>query len=86
MISSPTCSPASGADYTMENYINDPTTAAKEDIETLILIPVINTPVITEDRAKQASEAKQISRTIKPRVWSYLHTNRSDTKLGGPDE
>ena len=28
------------ANYTMENYINDPTTVAKEDIETLILIPV----------------------------------------------
>ena len=28
------------ADHTMENYINDPTTVAKEDIETLILIPV----------------------------------------------
>jgi len=40
------------ADYTMENYINDPTTVAKEDIETLILIPVIGSPVITEDRTK----------------------------------
>jgi len=30
------------ADYTMENYINDPTTVAKEDIETLILIPVVS--------------------------------------------
>jgi AraC family transcriptional regulator len=30
------------ADYTMENYINDPTTVAKEDIETLILIPVVD--------------------------------------------
>ena len=39
------------ADYTMENYVNDPTTVAKEDIETLILIPVTNTPVSTEDRA-----------------------------------
>ncbi len=28
------------ANHTMENYINDPTTVAKEDIETLILIPV----------------------------------------------
>ncbi len=28
------------ADYTMENYVNDPTTVAKEDIETLILIPL----------------------------------------------
>ena len=32
------------ADHTMENYINDPTTVAKEDIETLILIPVISAP------------------------------------------
>ena len=32
------------ADHTMENYINDPTTVAKEDIETLILIPVDNRP------------------------------------------
>ncbi|MEO1034936.1 MAG: GyrI-like domain-containing protein [Pseudomonadota bacterium] len=30
------------ANHTMENYINDPTTVAKEDIETLILIPVLN--------------------------------------------
>lgn len=30
------------ADYTIENYINDPTTVAREDIETLILIPVVN--------------------------------------------
>ena len=29
------------ADHTMENYINDPTEVAKEDIETLILIPVV---------------------------------------------
>ena len=35
------------ANYTMENYINDPTTVAKEDIETLILIPVIRAPVST---------------------------------------
>ena len=40
------------ADYTMEKYINDPTTVAREDIETLILIPVIGSPVITEDRTK----------------------------------
>ncbi len=39
------------ADYTMENYINDPTTVAKEDIETLILIPVIRAPASAEDRA-----------------------------------
>ena len=32
------------ANYTMENYINDPTTVAKEDIETLILIPVAGSP------------------------------------------
>ncbi len=32
------------ADHTMENYINDPTTVAKEDIETLILIPVKKQP------------------------------------------
>ena len=32
------------ANYTMENYINDPTTVAKEDIETLILIPVVGSP------------------------------------------
>ena len=38
------------ADHTMENYINDPTTVAKEDIETLILIPVIGAPASTEDR------------------------------------
>lgn len=31
------------ADYTMENYINDPTTVAKEYIETLILIPIPGT-------------------------------------------
>lgn len=30
--------------YTRENYINDPTTVAKEDIETLILIPVASQP------------------------------------------
>lgn len=39
------------ADYTMENYINDPTTVAKEDIETLILIPVKSMPVRTEAEA-----------------------------------
>ncbi|MBT8076968.1 MAG: GyrI-like domain-containing protein [Gammaproteobacteria bacterium] len=38
------------ANYTMENYINDPTTVAKEDIETLILIPVVGSPASTEDR------------------------------------
>ena len=32
------------ADHTMENYIVDPTTVAKEDIETLILIPVVASP------------------------------------------
>ena len=37
------------ADYTMENYINDPTTVAKEDIETLILIPVASAPESAED-------------------------------------
>ena len=36
------------ANYTMENYINDPTTVAKEDIETLILIPVNNRPESSE--------------------------------------
>ena len=36
------------ANYTMENYINDPTTVAKEDIETLILIPVTNAPAGAE--------------------------------------
>ena len=35
------------ANHTMENYTNDPTTVAKEDIETLILIPVANAPVST---------------------------------------
>ncbi len=30
------------ADHTMENYINDPTTVAKENIETLIFVPVVN--------------------------------------------
>ena len=40
------------ANYTMENYINDPTTVAKEDIETLILIPVTNTPASTEEKAE----------------------------------
>ena len=39
------------ADYTMENYINDPTTVAKEDIETLILIPVTRKPASAEDGA-----------------------------------
>lgn len=39
------------ANHTMENYINDPTTVAKEDIETLILIPVVNAPVSANDRA-----------------------------------
>lgn len=32
------------ADHTMENYINDPTIVAKEDIETLIRIPVKKRP------------------------------------------
>ena len=36
------------ANHTMENYINDPTTVAKEDIETLILIPVTNAPAGAE--------------------------------------
>ena len=40
------------ADHTMETYINDPTTVAKEDIETLIMIPVVGTPVIAEDGAR----------------------------------
>ena len=39
------------ANHTMENYINDPTTVAKEDIETLILIPVTNTPASNQDSA-----------------------------------
>ena len=39
------------ADCPMENYINDPTTVAKEDIETLILIPVVSSPATTEDSA-----------------------------------
>ena len=30
------------ANFTMENYINDPTVVAEEDIETLILIPVVS--------------------------------------------
>ena len=38
------------ADHTMENYINDPTTVAKEDIETLILIPVVSAAASSEDR------------------------------------
>ncbi len=36
------------ANYTRENYINDPTTVAKEDIETLILIPVVSAPPSTD--------------------------------------
>ncbi len=36
------------ADHTMENYINDPTTVDKENIETLILIPVVSAPGNTE--------------------------------------
>ncbi len=40
------------ADHTMENYINDPTMVAKEDIETLILIPVIGTPASAEAGAR----------------------------------
>ncbi len=40
------------ADYTMENYINDPTTVAKEDIETLILIPVVASSGSAEDRPR----------------------------------
>ena len=34
------------ANHTMENYINDPTTVARETIETLILIPVVGTPAV----------------------------------------
>jgi len=41
------------ANYTMENYINDPTTVAKEDIETLILIPIVNSEVA--DQANTAA-------------------------------
>ena len=37
------------ADHTMENYINDPTTVDKENIKTLILIPVVGAPASTED-------------------------------------
>ena len=32
------------ANHTMESYINDPTAVAREDIETLILIPVVGAP------------------------------------------
>ncbi len=39
------------ADHTMEHYINDPTTVAKEDIETLILIPVVGSSVSSENPA-----------------------------------
>ncbi len=45
------------ADHTMENYINDPTTVDKEDIKTLILIPVVGAPASTEGREEEATES-----------------------------